>query len=208
MPNDASLGSSGAVDDGGHCSRSGGERSPLQARAAFLKNWNWQSIVGINERTCRRGGSQHGVNSETGGACAAEWSLLYQHELSLVETFDALRTFHRKAPFLFLNGNTFSFVGRELTLALFSDLPPLRKREAASAIAHYIAGVLGREEMTSLVDDLCRSADLTVGTKVRTLKGSLRGVIVRVLEDGRVGWRPDESAAELLCLPESLTQAD
>lgn len=119
-----------------------------------------------------------------------------------------MRTFHRKAPFLFLNGNTFSFVGRELTLALFSDLPPLRKREVASAIAHYIAGVLGREEMVSLVDDLSRSADLTAGTRVKTLKGSLRGVIVRVLEDGRVSWRPDGSVGELLCLPESLTRAD
>lgn len=208
MSYEASPGPSGTSDDGGHRSRGGSECSPLQARAAFLKNWDWQSIVGINERTCRRGGSQHGVNSETGDACAAEWRLLHQRELSLSETFDALRAFHRKAPFLFLNGNTFSFVGRELTLALFSDLPPLRKREAASAIAHYIAGVLGREEMTSLVDELARSADLIVGTRVRTLKGSLRGVVVRLLEDGRVAWRPDGAAGDLLCLPESLTAAD
>jgi hypothetical protein len=41
-----------------------------------------------------------------------------------------------------LNGNTFSFIGRELTLALFSDLAPVRKRELASAVTHYIAGVL------------------------------------------------------------------
>ncbi len=208
MSNEASSGPSEATDGGGHLVGGGSECSPLQARAAFLENWDWQSIVGINERTCRRGGSQHGVNSETGAACAAEWRLLHQNELSLGETFDALRTFHRKAPFLFLNGNTFSFVGRELTLALFSDLPPLRKREVASAIAHYIAGVLGREEMVSLVDDLSRSADLTAGTRVKTLKGSLRGVIVRVLEDGRVSWRPDGGVGELLCLPESLTRTD
>lgn len=87
-------------------------------------------------------------------------------------------------------------------------MPAVRQKEMASAIAHYIAGVLGREEMTGLVDDLSRSADLTVGTRVRTLKGSLRGVILRVQEDGRVAWGPDGSAAELLCLPESLTLAD
>lgn len=93
-------------------------------------------------------------------------------------------------------------------MTIFRELPSVRQKEIASAIAHYIAGVFGREEMTSLVDDLSRSADLTVGTRVRTLKGSLRGVILRVHEDGRVAWRPDGSAAELLCLPESLTPVD
>jgi len=30
----------------------------------------------------------------------------------LGETFDRLRAFHRKAPFLFFNGNTFAEIGR------------------------------------------------------------------------------------------------
>ena len=50
-----------------------------------------------------------------------------------------------------------------------------------SAVAHYIAG-----------------------DRVRTLRGSARGIIVRALDDGRLVWRADGSSAELTSLAESL----
>jgi len=40
------------------------------------------------------------------------------------------------------------------------------------------------------------------------LRGSLRGVITRVLDDGRVAVRPDGATSELLSLPESLLLDD
>jgi hypothetical protein len=79
-----------------------------------------------------------------------------------------------------------------MVLALFSDLPPGRKREVGSAVGHYIAGVLDRE----------------AGDRVKTMRGSLRGVITRVLEDGRVAVRAEGSTSELFCLPESLLPDD
>ena len=91
-----------------------------------------------------------------------------------------------------------------MSLALFSDLPPLRKRELSSAVAHYIAGVLDRESMIAAVNSLCESASLNVGDRVETLRGSLSGVIIRILEDGRVTWKPDTSNNEFIGLPESL----
>lgn len=89
-------------------------------------------------------------------------------------------------------------------MALFSDLPALRKREAASSIAHYIAGVLDRDSMIQAVESLCASADYQPGDRVQTLRGSTSGVIVRILNDGRVVWTPDGSTTELTGLPESL----
>jgi hypothetical protein len=89
-------------------------------------------------------------------------------------------------------------------LALFSDLAPARRREVASAVAHYIAGVLEREAMVEIVEGLAQAADWKAGDRVKTLRGSARGVIVRILEDGRVVWRPDSSQSELTALPESL----
>ena len=109
---------------------------------------------------------------------------------------------------MFLNGNTFATVGRELALALFSDLPPARKREISSAVAHYIAGVLDREAMIAMVEELCRSADFQPGGHVKTLRGSLCGVVVRVMDDGRIVWRPDGATGELIALPESLSPDD
>ena len=75
-----------------------------------------------------------------------------------------------------------------------------------SAVAHYIAGVLPQEAMVSIVESLCASVDFKVGDRVKTFRGSLRGVIVKILDDGRIVWRPDDHASELIALPESLIQ--
>ena len=190
MSDEAESRLAGTSDDGRHPAGGAGLGSPLQARASFVKNWNWQSVIRINQGACERGRAQHGLNSETGSACAQTWERFQSQVLTLAETFDQLRGFHRKAPFLFFNGNTFASIGRELSFALFSDLVPNRKREIGSAIAHYIAGVLDREAMVEIVESLCQSADFEPGQRVKTLRGSARGVILRLLSDGRVAWRP------------------
>jgi hypothetical protein len=125
-------------------------------------------------------------------------------ELTLGETIDFLRACHRGAPFLFFNGNTFSTVGRELVFVLFGELPPTRRRAVGSAVAHYIAGVLDREAVVAIVDSLSQSSDFVHGQRVRTLKGTLQGVIIAILDDGRVKWRAD-TGTEFIALPESLT---
>ena len=204
MADESQIGPAGAPDGGGPPPGGEGLSSPLQTRAAFVKNWDWQSIVSINRGACERGRAQHGINSETGEACAQEWENLRSKVLTLAETFDCLRSFHRKAPFLFFNGNSFATIGRELSLALFSDVGPARRRELGSAVAHYIAGVLDREAMVEIVESLCEAAELRPGDRVKTLRGSTRGVIVRLKKDGRVVWRPDGSESELIGLPESL----
>ena len=204
MSDEAETGPAGASDRGRHPPGGGGVGSPLQARAQFLKNWDWHAVVSINRGACERGRAQHGVNSETQAACAADWEILRQQPLTLAETFDQLRSYHRRAPFLFFNGNTFATIGRELSFALFSDLVPGRKREVGSAVAHYIAGVLPREAMVEVVETLSQSADLSPGDRVKTLRGTMRGVIVARLDDGRLVWRADGGGAELTSLPESL----
>src|ERR1035438_4872256 len=195
--------------DGGRPASGGdGLGSPLQARAAFLKNWDWLAVVSINRGGDARGRARHGINSETGAACAADWEKLRRETLTLGETLDRLRAYHRRAPFLFFNGNTFATIGRELALALFSDLPPGRKREAASVIGHYIAGVLDRENMVEIVESLCETAEFKPGDRVKTMRGSLNGVILKILVDGRIVWQPDGTKSELTALPESLLRED
>jgi len=96
-------------------------------------------------------------------------------------------------------------VGRQLVAALFAELPTTRRREVMSAVAHYIAGVLDHESMAQIVDALCEAADWKAGDRVKTLRGSMSGTILRVLEDGRVVWQAD-SGSELTTLPESLVR--
>jgi hypothetical protein len=195
-------------DSGRPASSGDGLGSPLQTRAAFLKNWDWLAVVSINRGACERSRAQHGTNSETGAACAADWEKLRLEILTLAETLDRLRAYHRRAPFLFFNGNTFATIGRELALALFSDLHPSRKREVSSMIGHYIAGVLDRENMVSIVESLCESAEFKTGDRVKTLRGSLNGVILKILDDGKIVWQPDGAKSELTALPESLLRED
>ena len=192
-----------APDHGRRDSGGGGDGSPFQTRAAFFQNWDWQSVIRINAGACARGSAQHGFNSETHAACATDWTSHHAREVTLAEAFDTLREFHKRAPFLFFNGNTFAAIGRELSFALFSDLPVLRKREVGSATAHYIAGVLDRESMVQIVEQMCAAADLVPGTRVKTLRGSMHGVVVRVLDDGRIVFRTDVSS-EFTALPETL----
>jgi hypothetical protein len=204
MNDEAAIGSAGAPDRGGHPPGSAGEQSPLQARAAFLKNWSWQSVVGYNRGACARGGAQHGPNPETQEACAKEWEQKRCEVFTLAEFFEFLRHCHRRAPFLFFNGNTFADIARQIAAALFADLPSGRRRTLTSAVAHYIAGVLDREDMVQTVEELCIAASFQPGDRVKTLRGSKEGMVVRVLPDGRVTWKPDGSGSELTSLPESL----
>jgi hypothetical protein len=77
-----------------------------------------------------------------------------------------------------------------------------------SSVAHYIAGVLPWEAMSEIVESLCASSELQPGDRVKTLRGSTRGVVLRMLADGRVVWRPEGSRAELMALPESLVREE
>ena len=114
-----------------------------------------------------------------------------------------MRQCHRRAPFLFFNGNTFADVGRAIVDFVFAELPTGRRREVMSTVAHYIAGVLDHDSMARVINELCESADFQPGDAVKTLRGSMSGKIIRVMPDGRVVWRAD-SGAELTALPESL----
>ena len=97
MSNEAETGSAGAPDHRGHRGGSGADGSPLQTRAAFIQNWNWESIVSLNGRTCSRSGAQHGINTETGETCAAEWEEKRHQKLTLAETFDFLFHYRKSA---------------------------------------------------------------------------------------------------------------
>jgi hypothetical protein len=92
--------------------------------------------------------------------------------LTLLETFQFLGSCHCRAPFLFFNGNTFAEVGRSLATALFADLPLHRRKEASSAVAHSITGVLDEDLMVQAVESLCLAADVKPGDRVKTLRSS------------------------------------
>ena len=204
MADEAANRSVGTSDGGGHSQGSRGEPASLQSRAYFLKNWSWASVTEINGGLCERGRAQRGFNSETHKAVEEEWERRRASELTLLETFQFLKSCHRRAPFLFFNGNTFAEIGRALATALFADLKFQRRKEASSAVAHFITGVLAEEMMLAMIESLFETANFQPGDRVKTLRGSTRGVIKQMLDDGRVVWQPEGTRSELIALPESL----
>jgi hypothetical protein len=204
MSDETARGPAEKADAGNAQGERDDEHSPLQTRAAFIQNWDWQSIIGLNRAACERGRAQHGYNQEAHEKVRSEWEEARNKTLTLIETLDFLRHCHRSAPFLFFNGNTFAELARRLVDVLFADLSRGRRGQADSLAAHYVAGVLDREPMVSGVSELLESANFQPGDRVKTLKGSLSGVVRKILPDGRIVWRPDDNKAELTALPESL----
>jgi hypothetical protein len=80
-----------------------------------------------------RGGAQHGQNSESYAALEAEWRRRQAEVSTLDEAIEFLRQCHRRAPFLFFNGNTFADVGRTIVDFVFAELPTTRRREIVFA---------------------------------------------------------------------------
>lgn len=151
MPDEIPSRPSQTASASGHRGECGEEQSPLQSRAAFLENWDWQFIISLNQRACERGHAKHGVNSETFSACQQAWQEIHSQELTLAQAFAFLRQMHADAPFLFFNGNTFAELGRLLATALFADLGPVLLREVSSATAHFIAGVFDEKSLHALI---------------------------------------------------------
>src|SRR5262245_58135613 len=123
MSNEAADRSGEARNRQGNCEGGAGEQSPLQARAEFLKNWRWELVARLNQRVCERGRAQHRTNSESITEVKADWERKHVVELSLAETLDYLRSCHRRAPFLFFNGNTFAEIARTFSDYLFAEFP-------------------------------------------------------------------------------------
>ena len=207
MSDETEIRSSREGDAGDGDGERAGEQSPLQGRAAFIKNWDWQFVASFNRGACERGKAQFGHNSEAYERVRQRWETVHAQILTLGEALNFLLQCHRAAPFLFFNGNTFGEIARRIVDAVYVEFPLSRRREAGSLAAHFVAGVLDGKSMESGLITLAQLADFKPGDRVQTLRGSMSGTIVRVEADGRVVWHAD-SGAKLTALPESLLKLE
>jgi hypothetical protein len=208
MPDEVPTRPSEEAHSGNAHGERAGQQSPLQVRAAFIENWSWEFIDSFNRGSCERGRAQFGHNRETHERVRQQWEETRRRELTFRELLEFLFQCHRAAPFLFFNGNTFAEVARRVTDTLLAEFPLSRRREAASLAAHFVAGILDWDSFRMGIDSLVEPADFKPGDRVRTLKGSAHGIIVRVFPDGRVLWKLANSSSELIASPESLLREE
>lgn len=176
----------------------------LEERTARIARWSWDLVVSFNQGACERGCTRHAPNGPSYESVRQRWEQSRLRPLNLIEALDFLLECHQAEPFVFFSGPTFAEVARRLVDATLADLALDRRREAVRLAAEFVEANLERDALLQGLTELCEILHLQPGDRVRTLKGSRRGVVRRILPDGRVAWRPDGSAAELIALPESL----
>jgi hypothetical protein len=123
MSDEAEIRPGREADAGNGDGERAGEQSPLQGRAAFIKNWDWQFVTSFNRGACERGKAQFGHNSEAHDRVRQSWEVQRTQILSLGDTLGFLFQCHRSAPFLFFNGNTFAEIARRIVDAVFLEFP-------------------------------------------------------------------------------------
>ena len=101
MSNETEIRSGREGDAGDGDGKRAGEQSPLQGRAAFIKNWDWQFVTSFNQGSCERGKAKFGHNSEAHPQVRQRWETLHPQVLTLGEALDFC--FNATAPPLFFS---------------------------------------------------------------------------------------------------------
>ncbi len=178
--------------------------SLLACLGAHLRVWDWDGVVRENRRACARECAQHGPNPETQAEVALAWALTRAGEQTLEAALVFLRSCQERGPFLFENAATFAALGRALVQPWVAGLGMARSRAILAAVSDYIGGALERAALIEIVEGLWDAEPLRPGTRVKTVRGAVEGVVLRVLADQRVLWRPRASTVDWIAEPGSL----
>ena len=85
MPDETEIRPGGEADAGDGDGERAGQQSPLQGRAAFINNWDWQFITSLNRGSCDRGKAQFGNNSEAHDRIRQRWDSVRAQSMTLGE---------------------------------------------------------------------------------------------------------------------------
>ena len=122
-----------------------------QTHQQWLSAVSWESVIAINKALCQAQKVDHLVNPASYGATKGLWERAAAQQMNLKDVLDVCRQCHEQAPFTFNNGNTFSAIGRTLVEEWLKALPPVEAQVVRTTICHYIAGLVGRKELLSVL---------------------------------------------------------
>ena len=122
-----------------------------QTHQQWLSAVSWESVIAINKALCQAQKVDHLVNPASYGLTKGLWERAAAQQMNLKDVLDVCRQCHEQAPFTFNNGNTFSAIGRTLVEEWLKALPPVEAQVVRTTICHYIAGLVGRKELLSVL---------------------------------------------------------
>ncbi len=120
---------------------------------APLASVTWSQVENINAALCQVGRYQIGRTSDGYQPARDLWEAQRAAAGTLLDAAKLCRDCHQLAPFLFLNGNTFTAVANEILTPLLPSLglsgPFLTI--ARNTIGHYVAGTADLSDLKAIL---------------------------------------------------------
>jgi hypothetical protein len=127
-----------------------GADSGMSAEKSWLTSLSWEKVQGINESLCKQHNT--GYQANQGFEAARKfWVQAAARQMSLPEVLQVCRRCYDMAPFMFNNGNTFSTIGKNLMEEWLKSLPPLDGQIVRNTVGHYIAGLIEKKELLTVL---------------------------------------------------------
>lgn len=120
----------------------------------WLEAFSWASVTRNNAAICQARSALHKATSDGHEPAKRLWEAAIGRELRLLEALDLCRECHRLAPFCFYNGNTFAGIARAMIHPLLQTLDAPTAFAFRSAVGHYVAGTIGREEIEQVLKSI------------------------------------------------------
>jgi hypothetical protein len=120
-----------------------------------FNEYQWDDLEILNEELCEKAGYQHGKTSDGYAVARAFFDDIKNQEFhALYQAVNSLRKLHKLAPFLFLNGNTFCEIARELVITYGSQEVKF-SAEVYSIVGHHVAGksIISLDELQRLLGE-------------------------------------------------------
>lgn len=123
----------------------------MRAEKQWLGPVPWETVLHINQALCQTQKVEPQPNPKNYDAVRRLWETSIPKNMSLEAMLDVCRKCFEMSPFLFNNGNTFAAIGRTLVEDWMKTLPPVEAQILRVTVGHYIAGMIGRKELKSVL---------------------------------------------------------
>ena len=116
----------------------------------WLSSFPWDEVQSLNQTLCQQQSTAYQAN-RTLETARELWEKAATQRMSLPEVLDVCRHCYEMAPFTFNNGNTFATVGKNLITDWVNSLPAVEGQIVANTVGHYIAGMVSRKELLTVL---------------------------------------------------------
>lgn len=111
----------------------------------------WQTVLSINQALCQAQKTEHKPNAGSYLTAQQIWDAAILKQMTLPDVLEVCKRCYNLSPFVFNNGNTFAAIAKTLVEDSLRTLPPVEAQIIRATVAHYVAGLIGKRELLSIL---------------------------------------------------------